>query len=118
LPLRSPNSEDPTPLAGAAFPQAAGARAVAQARQTASLEAETSCIAEQLRDVIKATRGNVEKKTTLSFQELEAERMEEEYDMPEDGEVRHSRCIPPRSALTMCAALFCRSPRTKPSTTR
>ena len=43
---------------------------------------------EQLRDVIKATRGNVEKKTTLSFQELEAERMEEEYDVPEDGEVR------------------------------
>ena len=75
---------------GAAPPtdEAAAARAVAAARQIASLEAETSCIAEQLRDVIKATRGNVEKKTTLSFQELEAERMEEEYDLPEDGEVR------------------------------
>jgi hypothetical protein len=75
---------------GAAPPtdEAASARAAAAARQIACLEAETSCLVEQLRDVIKATRNNVEKKTTLSYQELEAERMEEEYDVPEDGEVR------------------------------
>jgi splicing factor 3A subunit 3 len=105
---------------GAAPPadEAAGARAVAAARQIASLEAETSCLADQLRDVIKATRGNVEKKTTLSFQELEAERMEEDYDMPEDGEVRPH--APPFScvALTDAALANHRNLRTRPFTTR
>jgi splicing factor 3A subunit 3 len=77
---------------GAAPPvdAAAAERAAAAARAIAALEAEATCLAEALRDVIKATRGNCEKKTTLSYQELEAERMEEDFDAPEDGEVRWS----------------------------
>ncbi len=67
---------------------AAAARAEEEARAIAAAEADVACVAEQLRDVIRATRGNVEKKSTLSWQELEAERLEEEYDMPEEGEAR------------------------------
>ena len=98
--------------AAPATDDAASARAAAAARQIASLEAETSCLVEQLRDVIKATRGNVEKKTTLSFQELEAERMEEEYDAPEDGEVRSAASVLAYAQLTLCPAAR-RSPRAR-----
>ena len=80
---------------GAAPPadQAAAARAVATARAIAALEADALCLLEQLRDVLKATRGNVEKKTTLSYQELEAERMEEEADQLEEGEEPENEAI-------------------------
>jgi splicing factor 3A subunit 3 len=89
---------------GAAPPsdEAAAARAAAAARDIAALEADATCMIEQLRDVIKATRGNVEKKTTLSYQELEAERMEEEYDQPEEGDVRGRVC----DAVPLCETVL------------
>jgi splicing factor 3A subunit 3 len=94
---------------GAAPPsdEAAAARAAAAARDIAALEADAMCMIEQLRDVIKATRGNVEKKTTLSYQELEAERMEEEYDQPEEGDVRGVRCAIVAYACVLAAVPFC-----------
>ncbi len=78
----------------------AAARAEAMAREIACLEARTLAVLEMHADVLKATRGNVEKKTTLSYAELEAERLEEEEDLPEEGEVsrtgryvRHCSCL-------------------------
>ena len=62
------------------------ARAEAAARAVARLESVTLALEEMLREQLAATRGNVEKKSTLSWEELEAERMEEDEDWGEGEE--------------------------------
>jgi len=75
-------------LAGCAPPQdaQAAARATELFHRVARTECRLAALLDVLTDTLQATRGNVEKKTTLSFQELEAERMEEEEDAPEPGD--------------------------------
>ena len=62
------------------------ARAEAAAKRVAALESRVLALLELLAEQLQATRGNVEKKSTLSYAELEAERMEEEEDWPEEAE--------------------------------
>ena len=73
---------------GAAPPRdaAAAERAAAAARRVAALEAEVGALLGHLGEVLSATRGNAERKSTLSWQELEAERLEEEEDVPDAEE--------------------------------
>ena len=52
----------------------------------AQAEAETAALCGQLGSSLQATRDNCEKKTTLSFAELEAERLEQEEELPDAGE--------------------------------
>ena len=79
---------------GAPPVDADGARvAEARARDIAAAEARLLTLLDMHSDVIRATRGNVEKKSTLSYAELEAERMEEEEDLPEAGDEPEAELI-------------------------
>ena len=80
---------------GAAPPADAQRAAVveAQAKEIAASEARAVAVLGMHADVVKATRGNVEKKSTLSYAELEAERLEEEEGLLDAGEEPEAELI-------------------------